>query len=65
MTESEWLAYADPFALMQFTQSRKTFRQHILVQVACVRSIDERLFTPSGRKVICLAEKVAEDTNLG
>jgi hypothetical protein len=62
MTEQEWLACTDPFAMLDHLPGRPSDRKRLLFVVACWRDAWNLIPDPKSREAVHLLEQYAETT---
>src|SRR5207248_299548 len=60
MTEADWLGTSDPAPLLRFVAYRLTDRPQLLFMAGCCRRVWDLLTDPRFRRVVELAEDVAD-----
>jgi hypothetical protein len=64
MTEQEWLASTDPFAMLEYLRDRSSDRKRLLFVVACWRDAWTLIPDRSSRQAVPLLERFAETRSI-
>jgi hypothetical protein len=59
--DSEWLACADPYPMLEYLEGKASDRKLMLFSVACLRRIWHLISDPRSRNVVEATERFADD----